>query len=318
MKWNDVLIVAGVLAVAIPQAHAAKSFVTSHEESQTPDTHAPMDETVFRIPVEDGTPLEATLLVPHGAKKPLPLAIVSGGASGVSEDARGKRDRYDYLSGYFLARGYAVLRPMPRGFGGSGGHIITGGCDLASVGWSDAQDIRTVIQTVLEQRSELDGTRIVTAGISFGGWVQMAFGTTPLPGMKAQLLFYPLMHESDCHDDGQSLVEGARVFGERSELPTLWIQGENDSKAPTDVWQAMFAAYHDGNDKAELLDIKKFGNDSHAMLLDAHGLKPWQDKADALLARVGLPSQVVDPRYLPPGSTNPDKPKAASAGKSTK
>ena len=141
--------------------------------------------------------------------------------------------------------------------------------------------------------------RCVTAGLSFGGWLQMAMGTRPLPDTKAQLLFFPLMHVSSCHNDYDRLIAGAAELGEHSKLPTLWVQGENDSLVPTDVWKKMFAAYKSGNPNASLVDVPPFQTDSHGMLNDPDGLKPWIKQADALLSSVSLPSKPVFPDYLP-------------------
>ncbi|NHO53767.1 dienelactone hydrolase [Acetobacter estunensis] len=262
-----------------------------------PGQNAVVDEQVFRLPAADGTILEATLLLPR-TPPPHPLAVVSGGATAISRTHRGKRDGYSYLAGYFLARGYAVLRPMLRGFAESEGELIGHGCDFAQTAQDNARDIRAVAEAVA-QLPGMDPAHIVTAGMSFGGWTQMAMGTAPLPGTKAQLLFFPLMHSSACRNDNASLLSGAREFGEASSLPTLWVQGDNDSLAPTSLWKSMFAAYHEGNPNARLVDVPPFLNDAHAMLDDPDGLTPWMAQADSLLKSVGLPSQIIMPSYLP-------------------
>lgn len=291
------VIMATAMSFAPSSLHAASIAPISETQTTLAGHHTAFSEQLFRLPTRDGTILEATLLLPHTAG-PFPLAIVSGGASHISSSNHGARDRYTYLSGYFLARGYAVLRPMPRGFAGSEGKLISDGCELATTARRNADDIRD-ISAAIAQLPDIDATRIVTAGLSFGGWVQMAMGTMPLPGTRAQFLFFPLMHVSSCHDDADRLLAGASEFGAETHLPTLWVQGENDSLAPTESWKAMYAAYKEKNPKAELIDVPPFLNDSHSLLNDPDGLRPWMSEADAMLEQAGLPHRVVVTDYLP-------------------
>ncbi|WP_415487225.1 alpha/beta hydrolase family protein [Acetobacter sp.] len=262
-----------------------------------PGHSVPFEEQIFRLPTSDGTLLETTLLLPH-ATGPFPLAIIVDGANAISAKNHGARASYTYLAGYFLSRGYAVFVPMPRGFAGSEGALISDGCELAATGERNADDIRTVSEAITTLPN-IDANRVVTAGISFGGWVQMAMATKPIPNTKAQLLFFPVIHVSSCHNDYDRLIAGAAELGTRSKLPTLWVQGENDSLVPTEVWKKMFAAYRSGNPNASLVDVPPFQTDSHAMLNDPDGLKPWITQADALLSHVGLPSKPVFSDYLP-------------------
>ncbi|GBR04695.1 hypothetical protein AOE01nite_18940 [Acetobacter oeni] len=187
---------------------------------------------------------------------------------------------------------------MPRGFGNSSGQIITGGCDLASVAQKNSDDIRVITKTITTL-SVINSQNIVTAGISFGGWLQMAMGTRPLPGTKAQILFYPIMHESDCPDDSKPLTDGAGKFGKATNLPTLWVQGDNDSSASATLWKAIYSLYETGNPITTLINIGIFGRDSHDLLDDPDGLSPWIKQADAFLKKSGLPGDVLTPAYLP-------------------
>ncbi|MCH4090746.1 alpha/beta hydrolase family protein [Acetobacter sp.] len=291
------LAITAAMSFTVSALHAAPIAPLSETETTLSEHHKAFSEQFFRLPARDGTILEATLLLPH-TTAPFPLAIVSGGASHISSSNHGPRDRYSYLSGYFLARGYAVLRPMPRGFAGSEGHLISDGCEVTTTARRNADDIRYVSASIL-QLPDIDASRIVTAGVSFGGWVQMAMGTMPLPGTRAQFLFFPLMQISSCHNDGDRLLAGASEFGAETRLPTLWVQGENDSLATTEAWKARYAAYKEKNPRAELVDVPPFLNDSHSLLNDPDGLRPWMAQADAMLEQAGLPYRVVIADYLP-------------------
>lgn len=286
-----------LLALCTGPALATTPQPVADQTITPPGRMGAFHQQTFRLPTADGTILEATLLLPT-EKGPFPLAVVSGGATSVSRENHGHTDRFDYLSGYFLSRGYAVLRPMARGMGGSEGTLITGGCDLASVARRDAEDIRDIIQQITLLPA-LDSSRLVLSGLSFGGWLQMALGTMPVPGVKAEILFYPLMHESDCQKDSGSLLSGAEQAGQNSRVPVLWIQGENDSKAPASLWKEMFSRFHAGHPDSTLVNVGIYKNDSHDLLSDPDGLTPWIGAADHFLAAAGLPGTEKYPAYLP-------------------
>lgn len=266
---------------------------------------APMNEKVLRLAGDPERPvtLEVTLYTPPGPG-PFPLAVLNHGATNAGKGNRGTRYRYTFNAYYFLSRGYAVALPMARGFAGSGGDLVHDGCSLDIVGRENAQDLRAVIEAPGRQPS-IDPRRVVVAGQSFGGWTTMALGTMDVPGLRGLIGFSPALRTSDCQWQDQAMISGARRFGADAKYPSLWFYGDNDSVMPVETWHGVFAAYASGGRRAELVTVGRFMEDSHQLLSSSEGLPIWTPRADAFLARIGLPSTATHPEYLPMPSPPP-------------
>jgi dienelactone hydrolase len=258
-----------------------------------------MNERILSIPGDRDRPvtLQVTVYSPNGPG-PFPLAVMNHGATKISGSNRGTRYHLTFAAYYFLSRGYAVVLPMMRGFAGSGGAVVMNGCDLAATGVSNAKDIRAVIVYFRAQR-DIDASRIVVAGQSFGGWNTLALGTLNLPGVRGLVNFSGGMRESDCATTDSSLAGAAAFFGAHTRLPTLWFYGENDTLFPTRTWQAMHNRYTGAGGQAALVDIGRFMDDSHQMLTFPESLPIWTPRVDQFLAELGMPSTPVYPAYLP-------------------
>lgn len=104
----------------------------------------------------DGTLLDVTVMVPHGAG-PHPLVALLHGWGG-SKNSSG--DIADAL----LAEGYGVLRYSARGFGDSWGQV-----NLADV-HVEMADLRSMIGQVVDRRGlRLDADAVAVTGVSYGG-----------------------------------------------------------------------------------------------------------------------------------------------------
>jgi dipeptidyl aminopeptidase/acylaminoacyl peptidase len=106
---------------------------------------------------------------------------------------------------YLLSRGYAVVAPMMRGFADSGGKAAIAGCDLARFGQLNAQDILAVI-SAMRSRPEIDGSRVLIMGQSFGGWNALALATVAPPGG---------VRTSACNHGDAALFDGMAQFGRK-------------------------------------------------------------------------------------------------------
>ncbi|MEO8926591.1 MAG: CocE/NonD family hydrolase [Caulobacteraceae bacterium] len=246
--------------------------------------------------------LQATLYLPPGPG-PFPLAVVNHGSDGKPRD--NPRYRGNFQAWYFVSRGYAVVMPMMRGFAGSGGELELDGCDLARMGLADARDLQAVIDD-MAQRPEIDASRIVMSGQSFGGWNTLAYGAVADPRVKALVNFAGGVATSVCPDTDRPMARGTERFGKTTRIPSLWFYGDNDHLFAPKVWRAGFTKYAAAGGPAELVAYGVFGEDSHNFLGSGAALPIWTPKVDALLGRVGLPSRVLYPEYLPlaPAPTN--------------
>ena len=287
-----VLIVLAILAWGVPPGASA-----GEPDSRLPN--APMNEQVIRIAGEDppAVTLQVTTFRPDG-DGPFPLAILNHGATGVSAGSRGERYRLTYSADYFLSRGYAVALPMMRGFAASGGELYSYGCDLGAAAIANARDIRAVIRA-LSTDPHIDAKRIVVTGQSFGGWNTLALGALNVPNIRGLINFNGGIRSSACRAGDAGLVAAAGDFGAHTKIPSLWFYGENDALFPVDVWRAMYDRYTRNGGHAELVDVGVFLNNSHEFLTYPESMAIWVPKVDRFLAEIGMPSAMVDRRYMP-------------------
>ncbi len=261
---------------------------------------APLNEQILMIAGNPARPvtLEVTYFTPPGPG-PFPLAIVNHGASKATRTNPGERQWIALESFYFLARGYAVAMPMLRGFAGSGGRMIRLGCNLSALAVENARNIAAVIRNI-GQRPEIDVSRVVVTGQSFGGWNTMGLSVLPVPGLRGLVLFNAGVRDGDCKTQDEAMLGSATLIGEHAWPPSLWFYGENDRLLPTSLWQEIHAAFARGGTAAELVDIGKFGTDSHSFLAYQNARPLWEPKLDAFLAQLGLPNSVLFPDYQVP------------------
>ena len=263
-----------------------------------------MREQILHMPSDPAIPvtLEATLFEPPG-DGPFPLAVMNHGADGDPRAAH--RYRVSFAIDYLLSRGYAVVAPMMRGFSNSGGVAANVGCDVARVGKLNARDILAVIGE-MKSRPEIDGSRILVMGQSFGGWNSLAVATMAPPAVKGVVNFVGGLRESNCNRQDAAMSKGMEQLGRESRVPSLWFYGERDALFPEKVWRADYERFTKAGGKARLID---FGNvdDAHNLLGHGERLDLWIPQVDAYLAERGLPNREIYPEYLPtprPPKTN--------------
>ncbi len=120
----------------------------------------------------DGKFVQSWLMKPRGAKGPLPtLMWIHGGPMGMSGD--NWHWRWNPLP--FLAQGYAIVQPNPRGSTGFGQEFIQG---IWGNTWGGQcyEDLMAVADA-LEERDDIDGKRMMAMGGSFGGYMSNWIGT---------------------------------------------------------------------------------------------------------------------------------------------
>jgi dienelactone hydrolase len=289
----------GALLFALAALSPSPLKAGSPEEEDPSLPLAPLREEVLSLPGDANRPvtLQVTLFTPPGSG-PFPLAVMNHGANHASANSRGERYHRTMPAYYFLSRGYAVALPMMRGFAESGGSLFDAGCDSAAFGHANAADIKGVIEA-LATRGDIDRSRIVVAGQSFGAWNTLGLGENPPFGVRGLVLFNPALRSSSCATQNESMAQAAGRFGRETALPSLWFYGDNDTVMPIPVWRDVFDRYVRAGGRATLAAFGRYGADSHQLLSDPGSLPVWADKVDAFLAQVGLPSRVEYPDYLP-------------------
>lgn len=260
-----------------------------------------LNEQVLAIPVgtRPQVNLQVTFFRPNGPG-PFPVAVLNHGKDiGLPKDA--KRYRSVYAARYFLSRGYAVVLPMMRGFAGSGGETWIHGCDLDAMGREQAKDIDEVIRYLPRSTVSkwLDMSRVIISGQSIGGWNTLAAGALNTPGVKGLVNFAGGVQAPTCPGWQEQLPAAAGRYGETTHVPSIWFYGDNDSKFPPAVWQAMKNRYEQSGGRVEMVAYGRFQNDAHNFLGYVEALPVWTPKLDTFLARLGLPSRCTNPELLP-------------------
>ena len=152
----------------------------------------PLNENVIRIPMTVSRPggvqrltLEATLYRPSGPG-PFPLVVLSHGTSRNPRERLGERLRYDAQSWKFVSMGFAVVIPMRRGYGHSGGDYAEGEglCDHShfyAAGLQFAPDLRATVEYV-SALPGIDPQRLVLVGHSSGGFASLILASQVFAG----------------------------------------------------------------------------------------------------------------------------------------
>ncbi len=204
---------------------------------------------VVRWKSKDGREIEGLLTYPvnyqAGAKVPLILNI-HGGPTGVFQQSFiGGRGVYPIA--VFASRGYAVLRPNPRGSSGYGKEFRF--ANMKDWGGADYQDLMTGVDKVVEM-GVADANRLGVMGWSYGGFMTswIVTQTTRFKAASAGAPVTNLMSFNGTADipsfvpdyfGGQSW-ENPEIYAKHSAMfnvkgvttPTLIQHGEADVRVP--------------------------------------------------------------------------------------
>jgi dienelactone hydrolase len=157
------------IALLVPLAASSQSLASE------------LNEEVVQISKQSKfftTQLETTLYKPMTGG-PFPVVVINHGKS-MGDPRFQSRYRPSSSARFFLQRGYAVVVPMRQGFSKSEGSYIGGGCNVESNGNAQAEDVKAVLDFVVQQPwAKKD--QILVAGQSHGGWTTLAFGQEKLP-----------------------------------------------------------------------------------------------------------------------------------------
>jgi dienelactone hydrolase len=185
---------------------------------------------------------------------------------------------------------------MRTGFSKSGGQYIDAGCNIESNGRVQAEDVRRALDWAAKQ-PWADRSRVLVLGQSHGGWTALALGSFNDPGVLGIVNFAGGLRQTGCPAWEGGLVRAAAAYGGATRVPSLWFYGDNDSFFGRSTWQPMFERYRAGNPQTELVAFGTFGNDAHGMFGSKAGESVWQPPMLRFMTRLGLPTDVVNPRF---------------------
>jgi dienelactone hydrolase len=240
-----------------------------------------------------------------------PLVILTHGTSN-EPDVRAHVTPWGQFSQaeWFARRGYVAIVVVRRGYGRSGGQqdSANGGCGLrgsfAETGEASADDLRAVM-AFAQSLPEVDGSTMLSAGVSTGGFAQVALSADPPKGLKAAISFAGGRggdgHEHNCDLGG--VIEAFREFGKgahkHGDLPMLWIYSENDHWFTPAMAQRFDAAYRAGGGANQFVMAPPYGEEGHQLY--SH-VAAWSDTVNTFLkAQNLLPlGDTVLPAPVPP------------------
>lgn len=230
---------------------------------------ASLREEVHSVPVAAaGASIVVTSFRPGGAG-PFPWIVVSHGTATTAQANRTiGRYRNPALMREWVRRGYAVLVPVRRGYGASGGEKFGdsyGNCarpDFRRAGEGGALDLLATIEWAKAQR-DLDATRFILAGQSAGGFASIYAASKRPEGLVTVLAFAPGRGgRPDGHPGEPCMPERmAELFASiapRIAVPVLWFYAENDEFFGPKAANLWFESFRAAGGRGELVMIPPF------------------------------------------------------------
>lgn len=235
-----------------------------------------------------------------------PLALLTHGTAATpAERAQVTPWRFLPQALWLARRGYVVLVVVRRGYGHSDGQMDQGGCgnrgSFTEAAEAGVDDLRVVARYAVSKLPYVDGSTIISMGVSTGGLVQVALAADPMPGLRTAINFAGGRGGDgkghNCNFDG--LVSAFHGFGKHNKLPMLWIYAENDHWFPPEMAERFDQAFKKGGGNNEFVMMPPDGEDGHHLF--AHVSK-WGPIAEEFLhkqALLPLQTQVLPAPQLP-------------------
>jgi len=243
----------------------------------------------------DGKSVQSWLLKPRGAKGRLPtLMWIHGGPMGMSGD--NWHWRWNPLP--YLAQGYAIIQPNPRGSTGFGQEFIQG---IWGNTWGGQcyEDLMAVADAV-SARKDIDGNRMMAMGGSFGGYMSNWIGTqtdrfrciithasivnmTTFTGVTDHPAWWYLeMGGENPYQNQDSFDRYAPwKYLANWKTPTLIIHGEKDYRCPVGEALTLFEGLQYHGVESELL---LFPDECH-FIQKPQNILAWYDTISEFLGR---------------------------------
>ncbi len=242
-----------------------------------------------------------------------PLALLTHGTSNDAK-VRAHVSPWTYLpqARWFAERGYVSLVIVRRGYGSSGGEMdgsYRNGCKTDDgfeiAGKAAADDLRNAVDYAQHSMPEVDATRVISSGVSTGGFSQVALTANPPRGLETAISFAGGRGGDGnghlCNEEG--FEDALHDFGKRSHTPMLWIYAENDKWFPPNFARKFLAAFESGGGSAQFVIAPPDGSDGHGLYSHPDA---WSNTVQSYLReRRLLP---VDPPYPAPPVPNATAP----------
>ena len=291
-KWSlpGTMFVGLLLLVVVPSpAHA-----------RDPELDSSLREAVHRVPVPGtGQSIVVTSFRPRG-KGPFPWIVHSHGSALTVEQNRAiGRNRNLGLARQWVQRGYAVLVPVRRGYGASGGKFgdaygtCKGSPDFRRAGEGAALDLLAMIEWAKAQ-PDLDAKRWLLAGQSAGGFASIYTASKQPAGLVAVLAFAPGRGGRPDTHPGETCASDrmAEVFAAiapKIDVPVLWFYAENDEYIGPRVQKLWFESFRSAGGRGELVMVPPFPERrGHGVFSSPAGVPIWTPAVASFFKTQGI------------------------------
>ncbi len=280
------------LVILLSMAVLVLASVASAQQAGEPTFEAvwiPLTETPSL-----GSPREVKLegmLYRPPASGRLPVLVFNHGSTGGGRVAPTSTEwfRYPEVARFFVNRGWAVLIPMRRGRGASGGEYLERyECDRAvmAAGVDRAvADLDAVLAFVSSQPGA-DMDRFLLGGMSRGGLLSVLYPSQRQTKARAVINFAGGWTVERCDRTTRFNADTFAEAGRAGKLPMLWLYSENDRNYGPGAVQSYHRVFIQGGGTAELQLYPPIGHDGHILLPGA--VTVWQSAVQEFLARIGL------------------------------
>jgi pimeloyl-ACP methyl ester carboxylesterase len=211
---------------------------------------------------------------------------------GIDPNGNSKRVRFQVAAREFVQRGYAVLIPQRRGFGGSEGPRDWADCDPSAYSRDAQKEILATIH-LAKQRDDIDTSQVLVVGHSVGGLVSLKLAESDLEGIRGVINMSGGFMWPNCEWQ-QPLLEEMQQAG-RSSIPSLWLYAKNDSLFMPELVNRMFDAYKNAGGNGRLVSLPNFSYEGHYFFLSQSGSRLWWAETERFMTKIGLSTvKIVD------------------------
>ena len=263
----------------------------------TSATPAAIVEETFKVPVSVTDAFDhpvshdvVVTILRDTARDHAPIVILGHGR-GPDRLTMG-RARFPLAAKFFVEQGYLVVMPTRIGYGDTGGpDVETRGrdCDHAEFdhGFATAADETQQVLDWAAQRDDVDATRIVAVGQSYGGATTLALAARNPPGLVAAINFSGGSGGDQARRPGspcspERVASAYEGYGRTTRVPELWLYSSNDQLWGAEVPKTWFARYRTNGAPAEFLAMPPVGSNGHLLFNQAGDL--WHPEVLRFLA----------------------------------
>lgn len=236
--------------------------------------------------------LAATIYRPDG-DGPFPLVVLNHGTPpGAADRIKIGRFRRIPQIREFILRGFAVIVPIRRGHGATGGDYVEGmGKCIAPEYYNSGLEAGRDVLAAIDYAAKLPFVRpdcVLLIGQSTGGFASLAAASMGPRGLVAVVNFSGGKGGDPSTRPGEpcgpaSLTAAFARFSKAIRAPVLWHYAENDRFfAPYHV-REWYAAFEKAGGKGRLVMQPPFGRDGHSLFNSPDGIPIWTREFDSFL-----------------------------------